>query len=159
MEADFTDGTAGSSTVSGYPLENAFIADLPIWYSEHPPSFPVFIWYRFSQPLRAVNVSLLAARYYEPTQFQFIGTNDQKCNSSASWEYLCENISDCKHSKQGNKGKGTACFTANYPTSTFSCYIESPKLSPQFRCLGLKITEADNYYVQIGLKQIRMWTS
>ena len=152
MEADFTDGTAGSSTVSGYPLENAFIADLPIWYSEHPPSFPVFIWYRFSQPLRPVNVSLLATKYYEPTEFQFIGTNDQECNPSASWEYLCENISDCKYSKQ--------CY---YAPSTFSCDVESTKLSHQsFHCIGLNITESDNYWwyygnKYVGLKQVRIW--
>ena len=76
-----------------------------------------------------------------PTCFQFVGSNDDVCNDSATWTVLCQDLSD-------QAWRNTA--EVRY------CQVK-PEMREKFRCLGLRVLknrDADGWVV---LRNIRMW--
>ena len=147
---------AGSS--SHYPqwgAINGFLSKIRLpsgvhgWCSRSQP-LPHFIWYQFKETFRPAKVTFLPrnndwdqAVVKTPTQFQFIGTNDENCNPNSVWTILCADL------------------TANSPSSFYGirqCKVDAPLIADQlFRCLGLKVLKVGEGVQMACVHRIRFW--
>ena len=141
-EVQFHGGIAGASSERSASLTaaNGFKEEGHArWTSGHNP-FPAFIWYDFqNRQIRPLNVSFENGRYPDqmPTNFEFIGTNDD-CGARSQWRVLCA-VDDPQELSSLKFG---------------ACQVGDS--SQEYRCLGLKIL-ASKSNIRTSVRRIRMW--
>jgi len=157
-EVTIEKGKAGASSSYGNGPwgnpDNAFRQDIKeCWESgmysngvRMPP--PHLIWYDFTNEKAFIpaEVSFRTRqdnnnyRIYGPTKWQFVGTNDEKCDAKAAWAILCEDLSGAPYTKMGQ---------------IKFCSVPS-HLNKKFRCVGLRILESTNN-LEMGVQSLRFW--
>jgi len=159
QEVEFSGGTPGASSLwAGLPATNAFTQTKTFWHSgkdalgngESQP-FPHLIWYDFRNAFVPGRVSFRprmsagcgdAGYWCGASKWQFIGTNDEKCNRYSKWTVLCQDLSG-KHFER-------------YGQSKYCVVGESQRKA--FRCLGISVLDS-SYQGQseVSIGGIKMW--
>ena len=76
------------------------------------------------------------------SKWQFIGTNDEKCNRYSKWTILCEDLSGKPFERKGQ---------SKY------CTVDDSKRKA-FRCLGISVLDTSSDGVsEVSLGGIKMW--
>jgi len=160
QELRFQNGRAESSSQfspgSQYDPTNAFSEDFNrAWVSGRNKAgmgstFPHLIWYRFPRAVVPGQVSFKPSPrrgntdngFLGATKYQFIGSNDQRCDQFSRWTVLCEDMI-------GDRFK--------YRTQSKYCQVKMERREP-FRCLGINIMEAAVEDIgSVEISGIRMW--
>ena len=154
-EVRFEGGVANSSPPSegdtGWTASKAFIlGHTKSWYSGVGKIFPMTVWYEFPEGKHFVpgRVSFRGRqdcpncfKDQTPTMWQFVGSNDDKCDRFSRWTVLCQDLSD-----------------RGYPNNKRVKYCNvDDKITSEFRCLGITLLNNLNISGEASLKDVRMW--
>jgi len=162
QEVEFVGGTPGTSSVYSssamWAAANAFTQGLLYWHSgkdatgtiEGQP-FPHLIWYDFRAGFVPARVSFRprmtvgcgdTGYWCGATKWQFIGTNDEKCDRYSKWTILCQDLSG-KHFERHGQSK-------------YCTVNEGQKKA--YRCLGISVLDSSFGGVsEVSLGGIKMW--
>jgi len=161
QEVEFSGGAVGTSSVystnPSYAAENAFKQTNAHWNSGRDPDgsgeltqpYPHLIWYDFRTAFVPGRVSFRPRMSHGcgfgkcgATKWQFIGTNDEKCDRYSKWTILCEDLS-------GEPFKR--------PSQSKYCTVDDNRRKA-FRCLGISVLEGSyEGQSEVSLGGIKMW--
>jgi len=163
-ELRFVGGSVGTTSVYSLPswkAENAFLqGSNQVWHSGRNAqgtgnldyAFPHLIWYKFRQAFIPARLSFKSrpssnsgcgSHGCAATKYQFIGTNDPKCDQYSKWTVVCEDLS----------GDGIS----NINSSPKYCTVDE-RMRESFSCLGISVL--DSAYTgasEVSINGIRMW--
>merc|ERR1712200_354563 len=149
---EITGGSAHSTSVheTWKPLD-AFREDSSRgFHSRKPERYPVLVWYEFPEEklfvpgrvsFRGRQDAGLAPPLQTPSEWQFIGSNDQTCGKFGKWTILCED--------RTNVGPATM-------SSTKYCDVDE-KIFKKFKCLGISILNNRDKTGHASFRDVRMW--
>ena len=157
-EVEIKDGSAHAT--SEYPApwtaDKAFsVGHNVAWHSKFDPitkaydRFPILVWYEFPAENTFIpgRVSFRARqdeiklKNQIPGQWQFVGSNDAKCNKFGKWTVLCEDLS--------NHVDPNLCWTKY-------CNVED-KILKKYKCLGINVLNSNYEGGSATLRDVRMW--
>ena len=125
------------------------------WSSSTKPKysgiFPQMVWYDFGKgnsfvPARVtfrgeINCNTDRCKSQVPAVWEFVGSNDDVCNTSGNWTVLCQDLSDTKPQKI---------------LDTKFCDVEGVDQDQrEYRCLGINVIRAHDTLT--CLSNARMW--
>lgn len=162
QEVEFIGGTVGTSSrhssSASWAPENAFTQGTLYWHSGKDAAgnvagqaFPHLIWYDFRTAFVPGRVSFRARMgdgcgnngfWCGATKWQFIGTNDEKCDRFSKWTVFCQDLSGLPYERYGQ---------SKY------CSV-SEKQKKAYRCLGISVLDSSyNGVSEVSLGGIKMW--
>ena len=77
-----------------------------------------------------------------PSMYQFVGTNDAKCDDNSNWMILCEDLSD---------RPWRSYYEVRY------CKVQRELSGQKFRCLGIRVLNNRRSNGWTSIRNIRMW--
>ena len=150
-EVEIKGGSAHATSLHPAPWtpEAAFILGHPnAWHAGNPSvPFPATVWYEFPAhsafaPARVSFRPRQDCCWDEvPTEWQFLGSNDESCGKFGNWTVLCEDRQ-----------------TDRSPTKyrTMYCDVDDTILR-RFKCLGISGLNNNNKHGYMSLKDVRFW--